>query len=99
MGFVDHCSNNKTKHPIGNAGITNVEGNFGRGDVVSLLGENGQEFARGLTNYDSQTAARLKGKRLADVPSDPSGLPYDEIIHRDNLLVFGPDSESQPRPG
>ena len=74
-------------------GITGVEGNFGRGDVVSLLGEDGQEFARGLTNYDSLTAIRLKGQRLADLPSDPSGLPYDEVIHRDNLLVFGPDSD------
>ena len=74
-------------------GITGVEGNFGRGDVVSLLGEDGQEFARGLTNYDSPTTTRLKGQRLADLPSDPANLPYEEIIHRDNLLVFGQDSE------
>lgn len=74
-------------------GITNVEGNFGRGDVVSLLGEDGQEFARGLTNYDSPTTARLKGQRLADLPSDPANLPYEEVIHRDNLLVFEQDSE------
>ncbi len=73
-------------------GITDVEGSFGRGDVVSLLGEDGQEFARGLTNYDSLTTTRLKGQRLADLPSDPANLPYDEIIHRDNLLVFGQDS-------
>lgn len=75
-------------------GITAVDGKFGRGDVVSLFGEDGQEFARGLTNYDSVTTERLKGKRLADVASDASGLPYDEIVHRDNLLVFGPDSDS-----
>jgi glutamate 5-kinase len=74
-------------------GVTNVEGNFGRGDVVSLSGEDGQEFARGLTNYDSPTTARLQGQRLADLPSDPANLPYEEIIHRDNLLVFGQDSE------
>ena len=74
-------------------GITGVEGNFGRGDVVSLLGEDGQEFARGLTNYDSPTTTRLKGQRLADLPSDSTNLPYEEIIHRDNLLVFGQDSE------
>jgi glutamate 5-kinase len=74
-------------------GITDVEGSFGRGDVVSLLGEDGQEFARGLTNYDSPTTTRLKGQRLADLPSDPANLPYEEIIHRDNLLVFGQDSE------
>lgn len=74
-------------------GITDVNGSFGRGDVVSLLGEDGQEFARGLTNYDSATSTRLKGQRLADLPSDPVNLPYEEIIHRDNLLVFGQDSE------
>ncbi|MBL6706533.1 MAG: glutamate 5-kinase [Planctomycetaceae bacterium] len=73
-------------------GITEVEGKFGRGDVVSLLGEDGLEFARGLTNYDSPTTARLKGLRLADLPSDPANLPYEEIVHRDNLLVFGQDS-------
>ena len=73
-------------------GITEVEGKFGRGDVVSLLGEDGKEFARGLTNYDSPTTTRLKGQRLADLPSDPANLPYEEIIHRDNLLVFGHDS-------
>ena len=73
-------------------GITEVEGKFGRGDVVSLLGEDGLEFARGLTNYDSPTTARLKGQRLADLPSDPANLPYEEIVHRDNLLVFGQDS-------
>lgn len=74
-------------------GITEVEGKFGRGDVVSLLGENGQEFARGLTNYDSPTTTRLKGQRLVDLPADPANLPYEEIIHRDNLLVFDQDSE------
>jgi len=74
-------------------GITDVEGSFGRGDVVSLLGEDGQEFARGLTNYDSPTTTRLKGQRIADLSSDPANLSYEEIIHRDNLLVFGQDSE------
>jgi len=82
--------NGRSLLPIG---ITNVEGNFGRGDVVSLLGEDGQEFARGLTNYDSPTTAGLKGQRLADLPSDPANRPYEEVIHRDNLLVFEQDSE------
>jgi glutamate 5-kinase len=73
--------------------LAGVDGTFGRGDVVSLIGDDGREFARGLTNYDSQTTARLKGQRLTDLPADPVNLPYDEIIHRDNLLVFGKDSE------
>jgi glutamate 5-kinase len=74
-------------------GITAVEGEFSRGDLVSLLDETGKEFARGLTNYDSRTTVILKGKRLADLPSDSANLHYAEIIHRDNLLVFGQDTE------
>lgn len=82
-------ANGRSLLPIG---ITDVDGHFGRGDVVSLLGEDGVEFARGLTNYDSQTTGHLKGQRLADLTGDSANHPYDEIIHRDNLLVFGQDS-------
>ncbi|MDA0283439.1 MAG: glutamate 5-kinase [Planctomycetota bacterium] len=74
-------------------GITAVEGEFGRGDLVSLVDETGREFARGLTNYDSRTTQHLKGQRLVDRSSDPENLPYEEIIHRDNLLVFGHEAD------
>lgn len=74
-------------------GITVVEGAFRRGDLVSLLDQTGNEFARGLTNYDSHTITTLKGKRLADRPPGSESLPYEEIIHRDNLLVFEQEAD------
>src|SRR4051812_22570838 len=44
-------------------GVVAVAGSFGKGDVVSLCGPDGAEFARGLTNYPAAAAERLKGLR------------------------------------
>jgi glutamate 5-kinase len=69
------------------AGISRVEGRFDKGEVVSLIDPDGAEFARGLTNYDSPMAASIAGKRTADVQQILGGVPYVEVIHRDNLVV------------
>jgi glutamate 5-kinase len=69
------------------AGIARVEGRFDKGEVVSLIDPDGREFARGLTNYDSPLAANIAGKRTADVKQILGGVPYVEVIHRDNLVV------------
>ena len=63
-------------------GVTAVSGEFGKGDVVSVVDESGAEVARGLSNYSSTDAARIRGQKAA-------GLPYGELIHRDNLVVIG----------
>src|SRR4029077_16897087 len=39
--------------------VRQVDGSFQKGDVVSLCRENGQEFARGLTNYGSDELRRI----------------------------------------
>ena len=70
-------------------GITAAEGQFRKGDVVSLCDERGREVARGLTNYqvaDVQQIRGLPSKRIAQVLGHS---PYDEVIHRDNLALVG----------
>ena len=69
------------------AGIVRVEGRFDQGEVVSLIDPQGIEFARGLTNYDSPTAAGIAGKRTGDIQQVLGSVPYVEVIHRDNLVV------------
>ena len=64
-----------------------MEGRFDKGEVVSLIDPAGIEFARGLTNYDSPIAANIAGKRTGDVKQILGGVPYVEVIHRDNLVV------------
>lgn len=68
-------------------GVKGVEGRFEKGEVVSLVDLRGEEFARGLTNYDAQTAGLVAGKRTEEITALLGSVPYDEVIHRDNLVV------------
>jgi glutamate 5-kinase len=49
---------------------------------------NGQEFAKGLTNYDSSEINRIKGLKTSEVESRLGYKYSDEIIHRDDLVCF-----------
>jgi glutamate 5-kinase len=68
-------------------GITRVEGEFAKGEVVSLVDGAGVEFARGLTNYDAHAARTIAGKRTEEIARVLGAIPYVEVIHRDNLVV------------
>lgn len=68
-------------------GVVRVEGDFAKGEVVSLVDQSGDEFARGLTNYDITAAKAIVGKRKEDITRELGSIPYDEVIHRDNLVV------------
>lgn len=68
-------------------GVVRVEGDFAKGEVVSLIDLEGDEFARGLTNYDATAARLIVGKRREDITRELGSVPYEEVIHRDNLVV------------
>jgi glutamate 5-kinase len=68
-------------------GVVQVAGTFSKGDVVALCDADGAEFARGLTNYSSADAARIVGLRTEQIAEVLGTLPYEEIVHRDNLIV------------
>jgi glutamate 5-kinase len=70
-------------------GVVQVVGLFSKGDVVSLCDADGVEFARGLTNYASATADRLRGLRSEQIREVVGTVPYEEVVHRDNLVVIG----------
>jgi len=69
------------------AGIVGVEGEFVRGDVVAICGASGAAIARGLSNYSADDVERIRGKRSAEVRSLLEDAAYDEVVHRDNLVV------------
>ncbi len=69
------------------AGVVDAEGNFHKGDVVGLRGPDGVEFARGLTNYSADEIRQIKGHKTKQIISILGHCPYDEIIHRDNMVV------------
>lgn len=69
-------------------GIKGVQGEFDKGQIVSLVDQEGREFARGLTNYSAADALRIAGKRTDEFAPIFGKIPYAEVIHRDNLVVI-----------
>jgi len=70
------------------SGIVGVSGSFEAGELVSICTANGEEFARGLSNYSSADLLKIKGVQCSDIERALGYCAYDEAVHRDNLLVL-----------
>jgi len=79
------------------SGVIGVEGQFERGDVVELVDEEGKALARGLVNYSAEEVGKVAGLRTSQVASVLGAKPYDEIVHRDNLVVFAQPARASDR--
>lgn len=79
------CQKGKSLLP---SGVISIEGKFSVGDAVVLVDLQGQEFARGLSNYGSTEINKIKGLKSSEI-IDKLGYKYsDEIIHRDDMAVI-----------
>ncbi|MGH7817765.1 MAG: glutamate 5-kinase [Candidatus Binatia bacterium] len=70
------------------SGLKEVRGGFGVGECVRCLDQQGQEFARGLVNYSALELNRIKGLHTSRIEKVLGYKAYDEIIHRDDLVVL-----------
>ena len=68
-------------------GVVSVVGEFDKGDVVGIHDSDGREFARGLSNYPATDARQIRGLRTDQARQAIGTAVYDEIIHRDNLVL------------
>lgn len=68
------------------AGILMIEGDFEKGDVISIETETGRKIAHGLTNYAAEDLLQIRGKKSAEVRAMLKERAYDEVVHRDNLV-------------
>ena len=78
------------------AGVKEVAGQFERGDAVTVCDANGRELARGLTAYGARDAARIAGRRSAEIEAVLGYRGRDEMIHRDDLVLTGEQREGAP---
>ena len=69
-------------------GITKVLGHFSRGEVVSICDLSGEEFARGLSNYDADSLRRIRGLTAAEIRDVPGAFMHEEVVHRNNLVLI-----------
>ena len=83
-GATEALRQGKSLLPIG---VVSVEGEFERGAAVACIAPNGQEVARGLSNYGSGEARLIARKTTADIENILGYVDEPEIIHRDNLIL------------
>jgi len=70
------------------SGLVEVDGCFNFGDAVKCIDTKGLEFARGLVNYKSEEVMKLKGVHSREIEKILGYKYYDELIHRDDLVVL-----------
>lgn len=72
------------------AGVKAIEGDFERGDPVEVRNEAGTVLARGLSAYSSADASRIIGHQSSAFEALLGWRGRDEVIHRDDLVLFSP---------
>jgi len=69
-------------------GVTEVTGEFQRGEVVTVLDPAGREVARGLANYSAEEARRIIRRPSGEIEAILGYVDEPELIHRDNLVLL-----------
>lgn len=78
------CAAGKSLLPVGVVGLS---GDFSRGDLVSCVGPDGAEVARGLVNYSADESRRIIGQPSSRIEALLGYVDEPELIHRDNLVL------------
>jgi len=68
-------------------GMTGVDGDFSRGDVIAIRDVQGAEMARGLANYASAEARLICRKPSSEFEKLLGYAAEPEMVHRDNLVL------------
>ena len=69
-------------------GVTQVINDFKKGEVISILDENNQEFARGMVNYNSEACSKILGCHSDEILKILGYKNYDAIVTRDNITIL-----------
>lgn len=70
------------------AGIKSVEGSFEQGNTISIVNQDGWEIARGLANYNAADTLKIMGAHTHEIVAILGHKPYDEVVHRDNMVLL-----------
>jgi len=69
------------------AGVRHVEGDFGRGDPLAILGPDGRKLGQGLSRYTAEEARAIQGHRSADIEDILGYAGRAALIHRDDMAL------------
>ena len=69
-------------------GIIDIEGDCQKGDIVSIVDSQGNEFARGMVNYNCSDCKRIMGHHSDEILGILGYKNYDAVITRDNIALL-----------
>ena len=69
------------------SGIVDVEGEFNEGAAVDFKSHRKEKLGTGLVNYGAADIRRIMGLKTSKIKAILGHKPYDDVIHRDNLVV------------
>ncbi len=72
-------------------GVVHAEGAFQEGSIVGIYNQEHQMIAKGISYYNSWDVERIKGLRTANINKSDVKRYYDEIVHRDNMIIMDKD--------
>lgn len=70
------------------AGVFAVQGDFLPGSTVSVIDKDAHELARGLVHYSSAELEQIKGCNSGEIANILGHKNFDEVIHRDDLVIL-----------
>ncbi len=68
------------------AGLTDVEGEFRRGDLVAISGPKGERLGQGLVEYTSAECIAILGRRESEQEAELGYAPRAAVVHRDHMV-------------
>ncbi|UTS80541.1 glutamate 5-kinase [Phaeobacter piscinae] len=69
------------------AGIRHIEGDFGRGDPLAILGPDGRKLGQGLSRYTAEEASAIKGCQSIEIEAILGYAGRAAVIHRDDMAL------------
>lgn len=69
------------------AGILDVDGSFKAGDRVEIISKQDDVIASGLVNYSAEDTRLIQGCKSSEINEKLGRKGFDEVVHRDNLVV------------
>ncbi|OHD70080.1 MAG: glutamate 5-kinase [Spirochaetes bacterium RBG_16_49_21] len=70
------------------SGITGMIGDFDMGDIVEISDDRNNKIGKGIVNYACAELDKIKGKKSAEIRKILGENIFEEVIHRDDLMVY-----------
>lgn len=84
-GAVNALNHGNSLLPMG---VTNIEGEFSRGDAVWIVDKEGLQLAKGLSSYNSDDAERIQGRHSDQIKEILGFKARNVLIHRDDMVMI-----------